>query len=79
MCFKGEKSRSSRVSVQPVINIAAQVIILISVHDIHRVNRWLVAFGVGILITAIAVIAELKREQLRRYSRQVSELLETWE
>ena len=62
-----------------VINIAAQVIILISVHDIHRVNRWLVAFGVGILITAIAVIAELKREQLRTYSRQVSEMLETWE
>jgi hypothetical protein len=62
-----------------VINIAAQVIILISVNDIHRLNRWLVAFGVGILITAIAVIAELKREQLRTYSRQVSEMLETWE
>jgi hypothetical protein len=62
-----------------VMNIAAQVIILISVNDIHRVNRWLVAFGVGILITAIAVIAELKREQLRTYSRQVSEMLETWE
>ena len=62
-----------------VINIAAQVIILISVNDIHRLNRWLVAFGAGILITAIAVIAELKREQLRRYSRQVSEMLETWE
>lgn len=62
-----------------VINIAAQVIILISVNDIHRLNRWLVAFGVGVLITAIAVIAELKREQLRRYSRQVGEMLETWE
>ena len=62
-----------------VINIAAQVILLISVHDIHRVNRWLVAFGVGILITAIAVIAELKREQLRTYSRQVSEMLDRWE
>ncbi|HET9907203.1 MAG TPA: hypothetical protein VFQ23_11195, partial [Anaerolineales bacterium] len=61
------------------INIAAQVIILISVHDIHRVNRWLVAFGAGILITAIAVIAELKREQLRARSRQLSEMLESWE
>jgi hypothetical protein len=62
-----------------VINIAAQVILLISVNDIHRLNRWLVAFGVGILITAIAVIAELKREQLRTYSRQVSEMLEAWD
>ena len=61
------------------INIAAQVIILISVHDIHRVNRWLVAFGAGLVITAIAVIAELKREQLRARSRQLSEMLETWE
>jgi len=61
------------------INIAAQVIILIAVHDIHRINRWLVAFGVGLLITAIAIIAELKREQLRTYSRQVSEVLESWE
>lgn len=61
------------------INIAAQVIILISVHDIHRVNRWLVAFGAGVIITAIAVIAELKREQLRARSRQLSEMLETWE
>jgi hypothetical protein len=61
------------------INIAAQVIILIAVHDIHRINRWLVAFGAGLLITAIAIIAELKREQLRTYSRQVSEMLERWE
>ncbi|MCI0554534.1 MAG: hypothetical protein L0287_26600 [Anaerolineae bacterium] len=61
------------------INIAAQVIILISVHDIHRVNRWLVAFGAGIIITGIAIIAEHKREKLRAYSRQVSEMLEKWE
>ena len=61
------------------INIAAQVIILISVHDIHRVNRWLVAFGAGLIITAIAVIAELKREQLRARSRQLTEMLESWE
>ncbi len=61
------------------INIAAQVIILISVNDIHRVNRWLVAFVAGLLITGIAVIAELKREQLRARSRQLSEMLEKWE
>jgi len=61
------------------INIAAQVIILISVHDIHRVNRWLVAFGAGLLITGIAIVAELKREQLRARSRQLSEALEKWE
>ena len=62
-----------------VINIAAQVIIVIVVNDIHRINRWLIAFMAGLLITAIAIIAELKREQLRAYSRQVSEMLEAWE
>ena len=62
-----------------MINVAAQVIILIAVNDIHRVNRWLVVFGAGLLITVIAILAELKREQLRRFSRQVSEMLETWE
>jgi hypothetical protein len=62
-----------------VINIAAQVIVLIAVHDIHRVNRWVVAFGAGLLITGIAVFAELKREQLRARSRQLSEMLEAWD
>jgi len=62
-----------------VINIAAQVVVLIAVHDIHRVNRWLVAFGAGLLITGIAVFAELKREQLRARSRQLSEMLEAWD
>ncbi len=62
-----------------VINIAAQVIVVIAVHDIHRVNRWVIAFGVGLLITGIAVFAELKREQLRARSRQLSEMLEAWD
>ncbi|HLF74225.1 MAG TPA: hypothetical protein VI524_07765, partial [Anaerolineales bacterium] len=62
-----------------VVNITAQVILLISVYDIHRVNRWLVAFVAGLIITAIAVIAELKREQLRARSRQLSEMLEKWD
>jgi hypothetical protein len=58
------------------LNILAQVIVLISVYDI---NRWLVAFGVGLLIMGIAIYIERGREQLRTYSREWSEALEKWE
>jgi hypothetical protein len=58
------------------LNILAQVIVLISVYDI---NRWLVAFGVGLLIMGIAIYIERGREQLRGYSREWSESLEKWE
>jgi len=58
------------------LNVIAQVIVLISVYDI---NRWLVAFGVGLLIMAIAIYIERSREQLRIYSRELSETLEKWE
>ncbi len=58
------------------INIAAQVIVLISVYDI---NRWLVAFGVGLIIMAMAIYIERSREQLRARAQELSETLEKWE
>jgi hypothetical protein len=58
------------------LNILAQVIVLVSVYDI---NRWLVAFGVGVLITGIAIYIERGREQLRARFGQWSETLEAWE
>jgi len=58
------------------INIVAQVIILINVYDI---NRWLVAFGAGLLIMGLAIYIERSREQLRARARELSETLEKWE
>ena len=59
-----------------VLNIIAQVTVLVNVYNI---NIWLVGLGVGLFIMAIAVFVELKREQLRERSRELSETLEKWE
>jgi hypothetical protein len=58
------------------LNVVAQVIVLVSVHDI---NRWFVAFGVGLLIMSLAIYIERSREQLRLRARELSETLEKWE
>jgi len=58
------------------INVVAQVIILINVYDI---NRWFVAFGVGLLIMGMAIYIERSRERLRERARELSETLEKWE
>jgi hypothetical protein len=62
--------------VASAINIVAQVIVLINVYDI---NRWLVAFGVGLLIMVVAIYIERSREGLRARARELSETLEKWE
>jgi len=59
-----------------VLNIIAQVTLLV---NIHNVNIWLVGLGVGLLIMGIAVLVELKREQLRVRTRELTETLETWD
>jgi len=59
-----------------VLNIIAQVTVLVNVHN---VNIWLVGLGVGLLIMGIAVWVELKREQLRVRTRELTEALEMWE
>jgi hypothetical protein len=58
------------------LNVVAQVIVLVSVYDI---NRWFVAFGVGLFIMSIAIYIERSREQLRLRARELSETLEAWE
>ena len=58
------------------LNVVAQVIVLVSVYDI---NRWFVAFGVGLLIMILAIYIERSREQLRTRARELSETLEKWE
>ena len=59
-----------------VLNVLAQLIVLVSVYDI---NRWFVAFGAGLLIMGFAIYIERSREQLRVRVRELSETLETWE
>ena len=59
------------------INIVAQVIILFS--DAGTNTRWLIAFGVGLLIMGIAIYIERSRERLRERARELSETLEKWE
>ena len=59
-----------------VLNIIAQVTVLVNVYNI---NIWLVGLGVGLLIMGIAVWVELKREQLRARTRELTETLEKWE
>ncbi len=58
------------------LNIVAQVIVLVNVYDI---NRWLVAFGAGLLIMGLAIYIERSRERLRERARELSETLEKWE
>jgi hypothetical protein len=58
------------------INLFAQVIVLVNVYDI---NRWLVAFGAGLLIMSLAIAIERSRERLRERMRELSETLEEWE
>ena len=59
-----------------MLNVVAQVIVLVSVYDI---NRWFVAFGAGLLIMSLAIYIERSREQLRARARELSETLEKWE
>ncbi|HUE99283.1 MAG TPA: hypothetical protein VMN99_08500 [Anaerolineales bacterium] len=62
--------------VAVALSVVAQVIVLVNVYNI---SIWLVAFGVGLLIIAIAIYIERGREQLRARTREWSETLEKWE
>jgi hypothetical protein len=58
------------------LNIVAQVIVLVNVYNI---SIWLVGLGTGLIIMAIAIFVELRREQLRTRTREWGETLEKWE
>lgn len=59
-----------------VINVIAQVIVLVSVYDI---NRWFIIFGVGILLMGLGLIVERRRERLLAQAQSWRETLEKWE
>jgi hypothetical protein len=58
------------------LNVAAQVIVLINVYD---VNRWILIFGVGILLVSAAVFVERQRVRLIAKAQEWREALEAWE
>ena len=59
-----------------VINVIAQIILLVNVYDI---NRWIVILGVGVTLTTAAVLVERKRERLIEQAKEWRETIEKWE
>ena len=58
------------------LNAAAQVVVLIKVYD---VNRWILIFGVGLLLVSAAVFVERQRVYLIAKAQEWREALEAWE
>jgi hypothetical protein len=59
-----------------VINVVAQVVILVNV---YQVSRWFVTLGVGLVLVTIGVIVERKRESILARTKEWREVLETWD
>lgn len=59
-----------------VLNVVAQVVVLVNV---HQVNRWFVFLSVGLLLVTAAVFVERQRERIIARSQEWRETLETWE
>lgn len=59
-----------------VANILAQVVVLVRTYD---VNRWIIIFGVGILIVGLGLFIERRREMLLARSQEFRDMLESWD
>ncbi len=59
-----------------VLNVVAQVVVLINVYE---VQRWIVTLGLGLVLVSVAVLIERKREQIIDRSQEWLETLETWD
>jgi hypothetical protein len=58
-----------------VLNVIAQVIVLVNV---YQVERWVIVLGAGLLLVSLAVFVERKREQIIARAREWRDTLETW-
>ena len=58
-----------------VLNVVAQVVVLISVYE---VNRWFIILGVGLTLVVLAVFVERRRERLLIQAQTWRDALETW-
>jgi hypothetical protein len=59
-----------------VINVLAQVVVLVRVYD---VNRWIIIFGVGILLVGLGIFVERRREMLLARAQEFRDMLERWD
>jgi hypothetical protein len=59
-----------------VVNVIAQIIVLVNVYDI---NRFLVIFGAGIVLVTLAVFVERQRARILLTTQRWLEALELWE
>jgi hypothetical protein len=58
-----------------VLNVMAQVVIQVNKYEI---DRWVILFGVGLLLVSIAVYVERQRTQLLSQAYEWREALSTW-
>ena len=58
------------------LNVVAQVIVLVSVYDVHR---WIIILGVGVLLVTTAVFVERKRVQIIARAQEWLETVDTYE
>jgi hypothetical protein len=59
-----------------VINILAQVVVLVNV---YQVSRWFVTLGVGLTLVVIGVIVERKRERILSRAKEWRVTIEAWD
>jgi hypothetical protein len=58
-----------------VLNVLAQVVVLVFVYE---VNRWIIIFGVGILLVGVGLFVERRRENLVVQAQGLRDMLERW-
>jgi hypothetical protein len=58
------------------LNVVAQVVVVINVYE---VDRWLIIFGVGLLLVTLAVFVERQRLRVIAQAQVWREALETWQ
>jgi hypothetical protein len=59
-----------------VVNVLAQLVILIRVYD---VNRWVIIFSAGILLVGLGLFVERRREMLLSRAQEFRDQLERWD
>jgi hypothetical protein len=58
-----------------VLNVIAQVVVLVNV---YQVERWVIVLVAGLLLVSIAVFVERKREQIIARAKEWRDALEAW-
>ena len=61
--------------VASVLNVVAQVVVLVSV---YQVSRWFIILGVGLVLVVLAVFVERRRERLLSQAQAWRDNIETW-